>query len=826
MFSERRLAFALSAFMLSVFLLCVIEYKFIIAAAVVSGLFTAALIVLRFVFARKNKIKFKTLCGFALILTSAAMSAIFFCILHYNIFEKPVLKYLDEYKNTPVYIKAEIKDASSSNFMSKFDLKVYELNGEKIKKFNLSLTIFKEIKADSDEIDSILETWVVFKKLEDDFFAGSNIAYFKSGGYYIAADHASEIIVTVDEDGYEETEEIPLSYKITPVKSHSFTYHFASMRNYARSVFFKTVKFDYHDSKTPEAATIYGIFTGDKSYISSAIKTDFKKSGISHVLSVSGLHLSILCGIIFSFLNLCRVHKKTICVIIIICFLFFMAFTGFSMSVIRSGIMTILFYAAFLTGRKSDSMTSLFAAGTFIVLLNPYNILNIGFQLSFAATLGIVSTAEFNNKIISKFNEIKKFKFLIKPLKTITSSFIVTIAATVFTLPFICYSFKSLSLISPLTNLITSPLSTIILFLALCVIIFSFIPAITFIFSFPAYFMTKLMLIITRYLGSFKYAYISVESTGGTGFYIFAVIFLILIVLCFILPKIFAKKLVKPVLYASVILTFLIMCANLIYPRVIFKDSARFAYYSDYKNQNIIIFHKNYDCADIVDFTYGTQSHIKPVFDIITENGASHINSIILTHYHKRQAQMIRKYMNFSEINKVYIPVPADDYDIEVFNSLYYLSVNNFELIKYGVALKLDDILIKVDRFDYNKMRHMSVEIERKIENSQKKLLYLGIGYKEGYDKYTDTGEKSYDIIFYGTHKHNKRDDNYFSNLYGTYAGVISSYLNGNKNKTSQKLAADAVEAYLSGSLLFKSDDFNSIVFEIRKDGKIKHYLK
>jgi len=281
-------------------------------------------------------------------------------------------------------------------------------------------------------------------------------------------------------------------------------------------------------------------------------------------------------------------------------------------------------------------------------------------------------------------------------------------------------------------------------------------------------------------------------------------------------------------------LAFVILCAALIYPRMIFKDSVRFAYYSDDKNQNMILF-QDYDSVDIIDITYGAQAHIKPTFDIMIENGAAHINSIILTHYHKRHAQMIRKYISYSEIKKVYIPAPADDYDIEVFNSLYYLSVSeNFELIKYNDSLKLNNVLITVNTFDYNKMRHMTVDIDidcrlefrSSNENVRRKLLYLGIGYREGYAEHTDINEKDYDIIFYGSHKHNRRDDDYVASLSGSYAGVLSYYFDANKNKAAQKLDASALEAYLSGSRLFKSDDYHSIVLEIKKDGGIKCYLR
>ncbi|MCL1857830.1 MAG: ComEC/Rec2 family competence protein [Oscillospiraceae bacterium] len=815
-FSERRLAVILSVFMLSVFFLCVSEYKFITAAAVISIVLTAVLIILRFVFAKSDKNKLKSICVFLPALFIPVIIAAFFCILNFNISEKPVLKLADRYEDTPVYIKGEIKNVSSSNFFSIFDLKVFEVNGEKTKKFNLSLMIYGEVQADETDIDSILETYVTLRKLENGNESDASIAYYKSGGYYIGADNADD----VDDD------ENSATVKITTVKSHSLTYYLNAMRSYTQNTFFKNIKFDYHDKTTQEAAVAFGIFTGNKSKIDSTVKTDFKKSGISHVLAVSGLHLSILCGLILSFLNFLKVHKKITCVIIILCCLFFIAFTGFSVSVTRAGIMLILYYSAFLMGRKSDSMTSLLAAGTFITLLNPYNILNTGFQLSFTATMGIITATNLNIKIISRLNNIKKLKVLTKLLKAITASFIATTAATVFTLPFISYNFKTISLISPITNLLAAPLITAILFLSLCIMIFSFIPVILGIFSLPVYFITKLLINIANYLGRFKYAYISVESTNGTGFYIFAVIFLVLIILCFLIPKISAKKLIKFSVYFMAALAFLIMSGSLVHPRIIFKDSLRIAYYSDDKNQNIILFQKDYDYVDIIDITHGTQSHIKPVYDIILENGAIRINSVILSDYRKRHVQMIKKYITYSEINKVCIPEPLDDYDIEVLNMLYYLSLSgDFELIKYNNSLKLDDVLITVNNFDYNKMRHMTVELDCTTETMRKKLLYLGIGYKDGYAEYTDINNKSYDIVFYGSHKHNRRDDDYISNIYGSYAGVLSGYIDGDKNKASQKLDMNALEAYLSGSLLLRSDDYGSVVFEVNKD-EIKYYLK
>ncbi|MCL1794720.1 MAG: ComEC/Rec2 family competence protein [Oscillospiraceae bacterium] len=822
-FLERRLASIFAVFLVSVFFLCVFEYRFIVAAAIIPLFFSALFFVLRFLCAKYGNEKLKLVFGGAAACFLSAACAVLYYMARHEISEKPAQNYLAQYENEPVCIKAEIKNVSSVSFMSVFDLSVFEVDEKKANRFNLSLLVYGEIEAGDEEIGDILESYVVFKSIEEIASSDFDAAYFKSGGYYIAADYYD-----YEGDGDENISE---SFKITPAEPKPLGYYMNLARRRAGEALFGNVKLDYHDTKTEEAALAYGIFTGDKGHISPGVKTDFKKAGIAHVLAVSGMHLSILCWIIFLFLNFLKIHKKISCAFIILCCLSFMAFTGFSVSMIRAGIMTILFYLAFLAGRKSDPVTSLFFAGIVIVLLNPYNILNIGFQLSFFSTLGILAASGLNGKIASAINKAVRFKFLKRALQTIASSVGVSLAASFFTIPFVAYNFKTLSVISPLSNLFSAPVVTVILVLALFISIFSFVPFLSAFFGLCLYYMAKLLLFLANFFGSFAYSYISAESTGQTGFHIYSFVFLAVIALCFVLPKLSEKKFIKPVLGTALALCFFAMAASLIYPRISFAESLRVAYYSDDLNQNIILFQGDYDSADIIDMTHGTKSHVKPVFEIMLSNGAVRINSIVFTDYRKRHVQMLKKYMEYSEIKKVYIPEPRDEYDIEVLNMLYYLSIaknngQNFELLKYDKYLVSEKALLSVTNFEYGKMSHLAAEIYYRTQGAERRLLYLGIGYMEGYEKHSDINEKKYDIVFYGTHKHNRRDDDYVSDVYGLFAGVLSSYLDGEKNKTTQKLGANAIDAYRIGPLLLKSDDYGSVVFEIKKDGTLKYFLK
>jgi hypothetical protein len=277
------------------------------------------------------------------------------------------------------------------------------------------------------------------------------------------------------------------------------------------------------------------------------------------------------------------------------------------------------------------------------------------------------------------------------------------------------------------------------------------------------------------------------------------------------------------------------MAGSLVYPRLLFRDSVRIAYYSDDANQNIIIFQGDYDSADIIDITHGTLSHIRPVYDIIRENGAMRINSITLTGYRRRHVQMIRRYMMYSDINRVYIPEPLDNYDVDVFNMLFYLSIRpdgnkNFELVKYSGALMPGEVLVAVNNFEHERTPHRIIEmsVNREAGNLRviRRLLYLGIGYQEGYEKHTDISSRRYDIVFYGTHRYNRREDIFTSDIYGTYAGILSTYRGTDGGRQFQRLGENALSAYSSDSILFISDSYRTVIFDIRKDGSIKNYLK
>ena len=188
---------------------------------------------------------------------------------------------------------------------------------------------------------------------------------------------------------------------------------------------------------------------------------------------------------------------------------------------------------------------------------------------------------------------------------------------------------------------------------------------------------------------------------------------------------------------------------------------------------------------------------------------------------------MVSRYANYSSINKVYVPEILSGYDAEVYNALFYLSQRlGFELLNYKNSLRIGDILISRGIFEYNRMLHFSVDINYARTN----LLYLGIGYESGY-RLNAPGifDIDYDIIFYGSHKHNFRDDNYIAGVHADFAGVLSKYITrGTRREDSYNMTPEILAKYIERNNLYYAhgDNYNYIVFAVDKNGNISQYFK
>ena len=204
------------------------------------------------------------------------------------------------------------------------------------------------------------------------------------------------------------------------------------------------------------AGLMAGIAFGYKGDMSSVIKYNFKIIGVSHLLAVSGLHVAILSQALLAVLIFLRVKRRIALGISCAGVVFFMALTGFEPSILRAGIMCLIFLAGQMIGREPDSLNSLGFSVLVITILNPYAVNDIGLLLSFAATYGILVIYPFiKNNYIKPLTDFmsERFKW-VKLLEKSFNSFAITLSATIPTLPVILFGFGQISIISPIANLL------------------------------------------------------------------------------------------------------------------------------------------------------------------------------------------------------------------------------------------------------------------------------------------------------------------------------------------------------------------------------------
>ena len=195
------------------------------------------------------------------------------------------------------------------------------------------------------------------------------------------------------------------------------------------------------------------LLTGDKTLISEdeGLVSALKRTGVYHIIVVSGMHVSVLAGFIMLFTG----GKKRSVFAVVPVLILFAGISGFAPSVLRAVVMQVFLLLAPLADRENDSITSISAALALILLLNPFAATGVGLQLSFVATLGIILFSPGLHGFFDSFFHKKKHGDVFRFFKNwIVSGLSSTVAASVFTMPLTVLYFGYISIIAPVVNLL------------------------------------------------------------------------------------------------------------------------------------------------------------------------------------------------------------------------------------------------------------------------------------------------------------------------------------------------------------------------------------
>lgn len=285
------------------------------------------------------------------------------------------------------------------------------------------------------------------------------------------------------------------------------------------------------DAYLPEdiAALCKAIFAGDRYALDQDTKDFFRYAGASYFVVVSGLHFSIICLLLYRLLRMKRLRlpRAIPVVVTFLIILLYMAVTGFQGSVVRSGIMMIMYILAEQFRRIGDPHSSLGLAGIVcIIVFTPYGAGDVGLILSFAATFAIITWSDpIYRKISFKKNaDALPVRMVNAVLRVLSAS----LAANILVFPISVYLFRAFSMVTLLSSLLLYLPVEFILILCLLLCVFFYLGPLRYLsllLSWPLYALCRLVLWVVEGLASLPYSYVTV---GHDFFYLWMTVTVVL----------------------------------------------------------------------------------------------------------------------------------------------------------------------------------------------------------------------------------------------------------------------------------------------------------
>lgn len=204
---------------------------------------------------------------------------------------------------------------------------------------------------------------------------------------------------------------------------------------------------------------LIGLLLGDRTDMSADIKSAFVNTGTIHVLAVSGSHVVLVVAIVYTLFGLIRLPEHCKIIATIVGILYYMELTGATPSVVRASLMAIVVLLSKLFEQRTNVYNSLGVSAVLLLVYDPLQMFDAGFQLSYAAVFSMVyfypKLALLIKKIPESLEEVKAIDYVLK-------LFAISLSAQIGTIPFTAYFFGRVSLVSLVANLVVVPLVEII----------------------------------------------------------------------------------------------------------------------------------------------------------------------------------------------------------------------------------------------------------------------------------------------------------------------------------------------------------------------------
>ena len=513
---------------------------------------------------------------------------------------------------------------------------------------------------------------------------------------------------------------------------------------------------------------------GDKSYMDDNINSTYRDNGISHLFSISGMHISLISGILFYIIKRISYNNYYNYGVVISFLLLYIFILGMIASIIRTIVMYILFAINKLFSLKIKSIDLMLFVLVICIIINPFIVYDIGFQYSYIISFTLIILR----------NKIKKIN------NNILKSLYISYIAFIISFPITIYNFYQVNIISIPLNVIVIPLVSIIIFP---------LSIITFIFPF----LDNILYILIKIL---EFISINIDKIECTKFIFFKPNLIIIILYYLLIYLSFFKR--KYLLFLIILILFhmgyiyIDPIMNVTFLDVGQGDSILISF--PYNEGNILI-----DTGGIYNSSYSIIEN--KTIPYLKSLGITKLDYLIITHGDYDHMGESINLLNEFKVNKVIFNIGSyNDLELELISLLNEKNIKYYQNIK---SLNINNnTLYFLNTKEYDEENNNSSVIYLNYHNI--KFLFMG---DSGIDKENDIIKKyninNINVLKVGHHGSNTSTSEYFIDKINPKYSIISVGKNnwyGHPNKE--------VINNLKDTIIYRTDQDGSITFKINNN--------
>lgn len=664
----------------------------IIALALTLLLFSSVLAIF---LKHSNNKKYSFLC----LILSLLMVALSFTVSHFK-FDYQLSKREATYGSEYAVDAFIVEGRSENNFSSQYVISVQDLDGKEDEHYALLVCDFSAALRKYDKISVI---------------ATASAPEENNGRYNELLDLYSEdifvIYTVIDENSlihHGKLEENPSFFSFEKINDH-FSY-----------LLTQRIGGDAGDLSS-------ALLLGNKQLLDPSIRRDFQRAGASHILALSGMHMTIIMG--FAMFIMKKLTSKSWIIASSLSFMAvaYLAITGFSVSATRSVIMLLIVYLSMLISGLPDSLTSLSIAGFLILLFSPGAVLDAAFWMSFVATLGILVfippiNQYFNDKLAKYDNKAKHL--IHKIIYSIITAFATGLAAIIPLIVVLCIFIKEISVWSVLSSVILSIPTTMMILCSLLLLILYYVP-----------FVSGIIVTVIRFVSGFMIDFCGIVSEKeGIVYslnYPFATAMAILLGVAFLYVLISKHRNPFTTLIPFVACLCLCVGAMMIYENEN-CDNLKVSYINASSTSDILVLSNERE-AVVCDISNGSTSSYYLALDEIYQARATEIRSIMLTRYTNQHYAVLFSVCRSYRVRELWLPYPTTEKDYDLLERIYTQANES------GTDVYLYDIGESLYAFDNVTIEHNYDYIDRSavpisligIYSGRERLTYVSPAFNE-----------------------------------------------------------------------------------------------